>query len=51
VDLHDVQSESGCGQLRPDITAWDEQGEILIEIRVSHAVNDTKAAVRPAAIG
>ncbi|BDU21632.1 hypothetical protein [Dyella sp. GSA-30] len=44
VDLCDIRLESSLGQFRPDIIARDEQGELLIEIRVTHAVNDTKAA-------
>ena len=43
-DLQDVRLELSAGQFRPDITAKDEQGERLIEIRVTHAVDDTKAA-------
>lgn len=44
VDLRDIRLESSLGQFRPDIIARDEQGELLIEIRVTHAVNGTKAA-------
>jgi Competence protein CoiA-like family len=43
-DLRDVRPELSAGEFRPDITSRDEQGELLIEIRVSHAVDDTKAA-------
>jgi hypothetical protein len=44
VDLRDTRLESSLGQFRPDIIARDEQGELLIEIRVTHAVNSIKAA-------
>jgi hypothetical protein len=44
VDLRDTRLESSLGQFRPDIIAKDEQGELLIEIRVTHAVSSTKAA-------
>lgn len=43
VDLQDIRLEPNFGQFRPDIIARDEQGELLIEIKVSHAVDDTKA--------
>jgi len=47
VDLRNTRLESSLGQFRPDIITGDEQGELLIGIRVTHAVNSTKAvAVR-----
>lgn len=45
VDLQDARLEPSFGQFRPDIIARDEQGELLIEIKVSHAVDGTKAAL------
>src|SRR5690554_3281993 len=42
--LHDVEQERWFGTYQPDIYARDEVGELLIEIRVTHAVDDCKAA-------
>ena len=32
------------GEYQPDVYAWDESGELLIEVRVTHAVDDRKAS-------
>lgn len=45
VDLGDNRLEPNFGQFRPDIAARDEQGELLIEVRVTHAVDDAKAVL------
>lgn len=45
VDLQDIRLEPNFGQFRPDIIARDEQGDLLIEIKVSHGVDGTKAAL------
>lgn len=45
VDLGGSRLEPDFGLFRPDIAARDEQGELLIEIRVSHTVDDAKAAL------
>jgi len=42
-DLERVLTEVWLGDYRPDVAAVDQDGELLIEIRVSHAVGDTKA--------
>lgn len=41
--LRDIQIEQSFGTYKPDVVAWDEDGELLIEIRVTHAVDETKA--------
>lgn len=41
-ELSEVRLEVGCGDYVPDILAKDEFGELLIEIRVSHAVDELK---------
>ena len=41
--LHDIQPERSFETYQPDIWARDEVGELLIEIRVTHAVDDRKA--------
>lgn len=45
VDLRDVREEPNFEGFRPDIIAKDGEGELLIEIRVSHAVDAIKAAL------
>ena len=42
--LSEVHPEARLGAYQPDILAVDEAGELLIEIRVTHAVDDRKAA-------
>ena len=44
VGLHDIEVERSFGTYQPDVYAKDEAGELLIEIRVTHAVDDRKAA-------
>lgn len=43
VDLRSVEIERSFGSYKPDVVAWDEVGELLIEVRVTHAVGDIKA--------
>ena len=43
VCLVDVEVERSFGEYQPDVYAWDESGELLIEVRVTHAVDDRKA--------
>ncbi len=43
VMLHDVEVERSFGGYQPDVYASDDVGELLIEIRVTHAVDETKA--------
>ena len=42
--LSDIEPERSFGDYRPDIYARDDVGELLIEIRVTHAVDQLKAA-------
>lgn len=42
VRFADVGTEESKGDYRPDIVAVDDKGELLIEIRVSHAVDPLK---------
>lgn len=42
--LSEVHPEARLGAYQPDLLAVDEAGELLIEIRVTHAVDDRKAA-------
>lgn len=42
--LSDIEPERSFGDYRPDIYARDDVGELLIEIRVTHAVDQRKAA-------
>lgn len=42
--LSSVALESSLDGYKPDVRAHDESGELLIEIRVTHAVDDNKAA-------
>lgn len=42
--LQDLETERRFGSYQPDVVAWDGVGELLIEIRVTHAVDDPKAA-------
>lgn len=44
VGLRDIEIERSFGSYQPDVVAWDETGELLIEVRVTHAVDDGKAA-------
>lgn len=44
VVLHEVEPERWLGSYKPDIAAVDEKGELLVEIRVTHGVDDQKAA-------
>lgn len=44
VGLRDIEVERTLGAYQPDVYAKDEAGELLIEIRVTHAVDDRKAA-------
>src|SRR5690606_29385080 len=44
VGLRDIEVERSFGTYQPDVYAQDEAGELLIEIRVTHAVDDRKAA-------
>jgi hypothetical protein len=41
--LREVELERWFGTYKPDVYAWDEAGELLVEIRVTHAVDDRKA--------
>src|SRR3546814_3136915 len=41
--LHKVELERWFGTFKPDVYAWDEAGELLVEIRVTHAVDERKA--------
>lgn len=43
VCLTDIQLERSLGEYKPDVCAHDDSGELLIEIRVTHAVDDRKA--------
>lgn len=43
VRLQDVELERPFGAYQPDVVAQDDLGELLIEIRVTHAVDDRKA--------
>ncbi|KAF1704226.1 hypothetical protein CSC66_05090 [Pseudoxanthomonas kaohsiungensis] len=42
VQLRKARAEASIADYRPDVLAEDEDGELLIEIRVSHAVTDLK---------
>ncbi|WP_338334973.1 hypothetical protein [Xanthomonas euvesicatoria] len=42
--LRDIEIERSFGSYKPDVVARDPVGELLIEIRVTHAVGDIKAA-------
>src|SRR3546814_18280740 len=42
--LHKVEMERWFGTYKPDVYAWDEASELLVEIRVNHAVDECKAA-------
>ncbi|WP_254200731.1 hypothetical protein [Lysobacter sp. MMG2] len=44
VGLRDIEVERSFGTYQPDVYAQDGLGELLIEIRVTHAVDDGKAA-------
>lgn len=44
VGLRDIEVERSFGTYQPDVYARDEVDELLIEIRVTHAVDDRKAA-------
>ena len=44
VGLSEIEVERSFGTYQPDVSARDEVGELLIEIRVTHAVDDRKAA-------
>lgn len=44
MELRDIEIERSFGTYQPDVVARDEVGELLIEIRVTHAVGDIKAA-------
>lgn len=44
VELRDIEVERSFGTYQPDVCAHDETGELLIEVRVTHAVDDRKAA-------
>lgn len=43
VGLSDIKVERSFGTYKPDVFAKDQFGELLIEIRVTHAVDDGKA--------
>ena len=43
-ELRDIELERSFDGYQPDVYAIDEGGELLIEIRVTHAVDDSKAA-------
>lgn len=43
VGLRDVVTERRIDGYQPDLTARDDVGELLIEVRVTHAVDDSKA--------
>ena len=43
VGLRDIEVERSFGAYQPDVYAHDECGELLIEIHVTHAVDDCKA--------
>jgi hypothetical protein len=43
VGLSDIEVERSFGAYQPDVYAHDECGELLVEIRVTHAVDDRKA--------
>jgi hypothetical protein len=42
--LRDLKAERWFGEYKPDVYGFDDEGELLIEIRVSHAVDERKAA-------
>lgn len=42
--LHETELERRFGAYQPDVYAIDETGELLVEIHVTHAVDDRKAA-------
>lgn len=42
--LRDLEAERWFGDYKPDVYGFDDEGELLIEIRVSHAVDERKAA-------
>lgn len=44
VALRDIEVERSFGSYTPDVYAWDQTGELLVEVRVTHAVDDGKAA-------
>ena len=43
VGLYGVEVERSFGEYQPDVVAHDDSGELLIEIRVTHAVDERKA--------
>ena len=43
VSLRDLEEERWFGTYQPDVYALDEEGELLIEIHVTHAVGERKA--------
>ncbi|MEN1944456.1 competence protein CoiA family protein [Luteimonas sp. MJ293] len=43
MELRDIEIERSFGTYKPDVVARDEVGELLIEVRVTHAVDDIKA--------
>lgn len=43
ITLRDLEKERWFGTYQPDVYALDDEGELLIEIRVTHAVGDRKA--------
>lgn len=43
VGLRDIEVERSFGTYQPDVYAYDECGELLVEVRVTHAVDDRKA--------
>jgi hypothetical protein len=42
VQLRSARAEASIADYRPDVLAEDDEGELLIEIRVSHAVTGQK---------
>ena len=42
--LLEAEAERACGDYRPDVYAVDEAGVVLIEIRVTYAVDEAKTA-------
>lgn len=43
--LHHIEIERSFGSYQPDVYAHDEAGALLVEIRVTHAVDDRKASL------
>lgn len=43
MELRDIEIERSFGTYTPDVVGRDEVGELLIEVRVTHAVGDIKA--------